>query len=176
MFLCHPLNTTRMAACHCLSSPTSSAGPVVVGITVSAIAVGAAFSAGALAFTALQDELVVLSGIGGLMSFGVVAVLGAALVVPKMVFSALLLVSFGPCGAQKSMSVGLGVVCGEACLHGKQCISVPCRTALQDELIVLTGVEDFMTFGVVAALGAALVVPKMIFSALSLVSTEGHRS
>ncbi|WIA31083.1 hypothetical protein OEZ86_001110 [Tetradesmus obliquus] len=70
-------------------------GPLVVGITVSAIAVGAAFSAGALAFTSLLLPLIVLSGIGGLMSFGVVAALGAALVVPKMIFSALSLAVVG---------------------------------------------------------------------------------
>jgi hypothetical protein len=70
---------------------------LVVGITVSAIAVGAAFSAGALAFTTLLLPLIVLSGIGGLMSFGVVAALGAAVVVPKMIFSALSLVSEGGC-------------------------------------------------------------------------------
>jgi hypothetical protein len=75
---------------------------LVVGITVSAIAVGAAFSAGALAFTTLLLPLIVLSGIGGLMSFGVVAALGAAVVVPKMIFSALSLVScwaLGPVNA-----------------------------------------------------------------------------
>ncbi|KAF6255233.1 hypothetical protein COO60DRAFT_1536551 [Scenedesmus sp. NREL 46B-D3] len=70
-------------------------GPLVVGITVSAVAVGAAFSAGALAFTTLLLPLIVLSGIGGLMSFGVVAALGAALVVPKMIFSALSLAVVG---------------------------------------------------------------------------------
>lgn len=74
---------------------TRSAGPLVVGITISAIAVGAAFSAGALAFTTLLLPLIVLSGVGGLMSIGVMAALGAAIAIPKMIFSVMSLVSGG---------------------------------------------------------------------------------
>lgn len=97
-----------------------SAGPLVVGITVSAIAVGAAFSAGALAFTSLLLPLIVLSGIGGLMSFGVVAALGAALVVPKMIFSALSLVSY-----QLSMHMCFGECC--AYLMFSHCCHQMCK-------------------------------------------------
>jgi len=69
-----------------------AAGPLVVGLTLSAMAVGAAFSAGALAFTTMLLPLVLLMGVGGLMSFGLFAGLGAMFVVPKLIFSALSLV------------------------------------------------------------------------------------
>lgn len=49
-------------------------------------------------------------------------------------------------------------------------------TALQDELVVLSGIGGLLTFGWCSGfVRATLVVPKMIFPALSLVSTEGHR-
>ncbi|KAF8068191.1 hypothetical protein HT031_001877 [Scenedesmus sp. PABB004] len=64
-------------------------GPVVVGFTLSAVAVGAAFSAGALAFSTLLLPLILLASLGGLMSFSLMAGLGLALVVPKLVLSAL---------------------------------------------------------------------------------------
>lgn len=69
------------------------AGPLVVGLTLSAIAVGAAFSAGALAFTTLILPMLLLMGVGGLASFGLFAGLGAMFVLPKLVFSAFSLVS-----------------------------------------------------------------------------------
>lgn len=65
----------------------------MVGLTLSAIAVGAAFSAGALAFTTLILPMLLLMGVGGLASFGLFAGLGAMFVLPKLVFSALSLVS-----------------------------------------------------------------------------------
>lgn len=65
----------------------------MVGLTLSAVAVGAAFSAGALAFTTFVLPLVLLMGVGGLMSFGLFAGLGAVFVLPKLVFSAVSLVS-----------------------------------------------------------------------------------
>lgn len=63
-----------------------------MGITLSAMAVGAAFSAGALAFTTLLLPLILLTGFGGLLSFGLMATVGAAFVIPKMIFSVLSLV------------------------------------------------------------------------------------
>lgn len=70
-----------------------SAGPLVVGLTLSAIAVGATFSAGALAFTTFILPMVVLMGVGGLASFGLFAGLGAVFVLPQLLFSAMSLVS-----------------------------------------------------------------------------------
>eukprot|EP00775_Hariotina_reticulata_P013566 gene13566-13692_t len=70
-------------------------GPLVVGITLSAIAVGAAFSAGALAFSTLLLPLILLTGFGGLLSFGLMATVGAAFVIPKMIFSMLSLAVVG---------------------------------------------------------------------------------
>lgn len=77
-----------------------SAGPLVVGLTLSAIAVGAAFSAGALAFTTFILPMVVLMGVGGLASFGLFAGLGAVFVLPQLLFSALSLVSECRCGGR----------------------------------------------------------------------------
>jgi hypothetical protein len=57
------------------------------------MAVGAAFSAGALAFTTLILPMLLLMGVGGLASFGLFAGLGAMFVLPKLMFSALSLVS-----------------------------------------------------------------------------------
>jgi hypothetical protein len=59
----------------------------VVGATLSAIAVGTAFSAGALAFTTLLLPLVLLMGAGGLLSFGLFAGLGVAFVVPQLLLT-----------------------------------------------------------------------------------------
>lgn len=69
------------------------AGPLVVGLTLSAVAVGAAFSAGAIAFTTLILPMLLLMSVGGLASFGLFAGLGAMFVLPKLVFSAVSLVS-----------------------------------------------------------------------------------
>jgi hypothetical protein len=70
-------------------------GPLVVGLTLSAIAVGAAFSAGAIAFTTFILPMVILMSIGGLASFGLFAGLGAMFVLPKLLFSALSLAIVG---------------------------------------------------------------------------------
>lgn len=70
-------------------------GPLVVGLTLSAMAVGAAFSAGALAFTTLILPMLLLMGVGGLASFGLFAGLGAMFVLPKLMFSALSLAIVG---------------------------------------------------------------------------------
>lgn len=86
---CPPSLSLIMHACM-VSCP---AGPLVVGLTLSAVAVGAAFSAGALAFTTLILPMLLLMGVGGLASFGLFAGLGAMFVLPKLVFSALSLVS-----------------------------------------------------------------------------------
>jgi hypothetical protein len=79
--------------------PRICSGPLVVGLTLSAIAVGAAFSAGAIAFTTFILPMVILMSIGGLASFGLFAGLGAMFVLPKLLFSALSLVSCSCCTA-----------------------------------------------------------------------------
>lgn len=73
----------------------AAAGPLVVGLLLSAVAVGAAFSAGALAFTTLLLPLLVLMGVGGFLSFGLMGALGAALIIPQAIFSAASLVRRG---------------------------------------------------------------------------------
>jgi hypothetical protein len=70
-------------------------GPLVVGLTLSAVAVGAAFSAGAIAFTTLILPMLLLMSVGGLASFGLFAGLGAMFVLPKLVFSAVSLAIVG---------------------------------------------------------------------------------
>lgn len=86
--MCLPLLSTQQH----FTDPLTLTGPLIVGITLSAIAVGAAFSAGALAFTTLLLPLMLMMSLGGLLSFGLFAGLGMALVLPKLVFSTLSMV------------------------------------------------------------------------------------
>lgn len=65
-------------------------GPLVIGLSIGAVALGAAFSAGAIAFAGLLPLFVFL-GIGGLLSLGSFATLGLALALPQLVLSALTL-------------------------------------------------------------------------------------
>lgn len=54
-------------------------GPLVIALAATALALGAAFSAGALAFTALLFPLGILMGLGGLFTLGPLVFLGGGL-------------------------------------------------------------------------------------------------
>lgn len=104
-----------------LHAAAFAAGPLVVGLTLSAIAIGAAFSAGAIAFTTFILPMVILMSIGGLASFGLFAGLGAMFVLPQLVFSALSLVSCSAILLQSLVSAACTRVavslCARACLQ-----------------------------------------------------------
>lgn len=89
----------------------------MIAMAATALALGAAFSAGAMAFTALLFPLGLLLGLGGIFSFGAFGALGVALVLPKLILAVMSLVrARGGRGGERGV-VG-GVVC--CILHVQQ--------------------------------------------------------
>jgi hypothetical protein len=62
------------------------AGPIIIGLTIGAVAMGAAVSMGAFALSTMFLPLIMM-GVFGMMSFGAFATLGMFLVIPKLILT-----------------------------------------------------------------------------------------